>query len=135
MNYFILTKISLTQKKVNMYSVELRSDELTDFIKSYKYTRKTDLSLNTDKLSNYIKKQTENNVFDSFDILVSSRSTPLNNAQIDFYCDQKLKWIPSKRNASKGTGWEFVDYQSVNIGVISSREDLPEVDDGFSSRY
>lgn len=120
---------SLTQKKSKYVFSGIKIDELTDFIKSYKYTRKTDLSLNTDKLSNYIKKQTENNVFDSFDILVSSRSTPLNNAQIDFYCDQKLKWIPSKRNARKGTGWEFVDYQSVNIGVISSREDLPEVDD------
>lgn len=120
---------SLIQKKSKYLLNGIKIDELTRFLKSYKYTRKTDLSIDSEKLSNYIKKQTEHNVFDSFDILISSRSTPLNNAQIDFYCDQKLKWIPSKRNARKGTGWEFVDYQSVNIGVISSREDLPEVDD------
>ena len=50
-------------------------------------------------------------------------------AEVETYCANKLKWNPNKRNHRAVRGLDYIEHKSVNVGVLSSSQDIPSPDD------
>ena len=101
--------------------------QLINFIRDYEYP--IGLGMDNTAITEYIKKQMDHDAFSTFDLLVSSRNTAIMGAEVETYCANKLKWNPNKRNHRAARGLDYIEHKSVNVGVLSSTQDIPSPDD------
>lgn len=106
---------------------ELDIEQLKRFITDYNYP--TGLGIDVQGITDYINKQQREKQFSTFDLLVSSRKSPIMGSKVELYCSNSLVWNPNKRNPRAGTGLEYIDRKSINVGVLSSSHDIPNQDD------
>ena len=100
---------------------------LLEFIKKFRQPRKANIGIDLVGLDNYINGQINNSALSHFDILVSSRKVPYPNAKIEDIMG--LQWNPVIRSARGSGGWDNIEDEIVNIGVISSSGDIPDIND------
>jgi len=112
-------------KKHKELNIEL--DHLLEFINEYIFVNKANIGLDKEDVIRYLNKRYDIGEFTKFDLLVSGRKNQRENSELDTY-KNGLEINPVKRNARQGTGWNKVDNNIVNIGVISDSNDIPEAE-------
>ena len=105
---------------INQISSELLVRFLNDFITvDYEIA-----GFDKDDILRYLQLRINSREIPFFDLCLSGRQSTLANALID-ELPHEIEIYPVKRSARKATGWNLVNRNIVNIGVISDSNDIP----------
>jgi len=101
--------------------------ELLKFLNEFKMPMAQGVGLDITGILRYLNSQIEKSSLANFSILVSGRRSPFPNARVEKIKD--FEWNPVIRSARGSGGWDYIDDEIVNIGVISSSGDIPNLED------
>lgn len=120
-----ISNFTLTKNK--FFAKNIPVDNLVNFLKDFRQVNNTNLGINIDNILRYLLSQIEKSSFSTFSILVSSRNTAYPNAKVENISN--FNWVPVIRSARGSGGWDYIADEVVNLGVISSSGDIPNLDD------
>jgi hypothetical protein len=115
------------RKDHQIMAKDLPIADLLDFLNEFKMPHASGVGLDVPGILGYLKSQVEKSGLAHFSILISSRKSPFPNARVEKIKD--FKWNPVIRSARGSGGWAYIENEIVNIGVISSSGDIPNLED------